>query len=157
MFIVDGHNLLWAIHGIGDDWRSFAEIQLCHVLAGYFRTIADKGEIVFDGTGPPEKNRFENITGIEVFFSGLTEDADKVIEDKIKANTAPKNLTVVSSDRRLRAAARARRATSIKSETFWQNLSSRLGRKNKPAEPAEKRGGLTESETEQWLRFFGMT
>ena len=156
MFIVDGHNLLWAIQGIGQDWRSFGEVQLCHVLARYFRTIADKGEIVFDGAGPPEKSRFDNITGLEVFFSGLAEDADKVIEEKISANTAPKNLTVVSSDRRLRAAAHARKATSIKSQNFWDNLSRRLSKKHAPPEPAEKRGGLTESETEQWLRFFGI-
>jgi len=129
---------------------------LCRILSGYLKLIDENGEIVFDGTGPRDKSGFDNISNLEVFFAGLGSDADTVIEDKIKANTAPKRLTVVSSDRRLRDAARARKATSVKSDVFWNNLRRQLRRKETFKEPRAKRRGLSESETKQWLEFFGL-
>ncbi|MHC4159544.1 MAG: NYN domain-containing protein, partial [Planctomycetota bacterium] len=100
---------------------------------------------------------FYDISNLEVFFAGLGSDADTIIEDKIKANTAPRRLTVVSSDRRVQSAARARKATAVKSIIFWNDLCKRLShRKKTPREPAAKREGLTESETEHWLKIFGL-
>ena len=119
--------------------------------------VSEKGEIIFDGIGPPDKTGFDNISNLEVFFAGRGTDADTVIECKIKANTAPKRLTVVSSDNKLRRAAHARKAAAVKSEVFWSNVHKQLsrGRKN-TSEPAAKRQGLTEGETKQWLKFFGL-
>ncbi|MHC4618462.1 MAG: NYN domain-containing protein [Planctomycetota bacterium] len=154
--IIDGHNLLHSIQKAGEDFESINDVRLCHIIGRYLKGVGEKGEIVFDGTGPPDKARFDNISCLEVVFAGPTSDADKVIEDKIKADTAPKRLTVVSSDRRLRAAARARKATAVKSEVFWENLRKELSRKPTPKEPPAKRWGLSEVETEQWLRFFGI-
>ncbi|MHC4643679.1 MAG: hypothetical protein ACYS32_18715, partial [Planctomycetota bacterium] len=81
---------------------------------------------------------------------------DTVIEDKISLNTAPRRLRIVSSDRRLRKAARARKATSIKSEVFWNNMQKQLSRRKVAKEPTAKRRGLSESETRQWLDIFGI-
>jgi predicted RNA-binding protein with PIN domain len=155
MIIIDGHNLLWAIKKINEDTEAISDVQLCWVLSRYFRLIRETGHVVFDGTGPPDKNGFDNISNIEVFFAGQG-GADTVIEDKIKASTAPKRLTVVSSDRRLRRAAYARKATAVKSEVFWNDVQKQLSRKRHAKEPPQKRLGLTESETEQWLDFFGL-
>jgi len=156
MIIIDGHNLLHSIQQTGEDSEPISDVQLCRILSGYLKLIDEKGEIVFDGTGPRDKSGFDNISNLEVFFAGLGSDADTVIEDKIKASTAPRRLTVVSSDRRLRDAARARKATAVKSEVFWNNLRKQLRRKKTFKEPTAKRRGLTESETEQWLEFFGI-
>jgi hypothetical protein len=93
---------------------------------------------------------------LEVSFAGLKTDADSIIEDRIRVNTAPKRLTVVSTDRRLRDAARARRATIVKSQDFWYNVQKQLSRRKETKEPPEKRRGLTEAETERWLRLFGL-
>lgn len=156
MLIIDGHNLLWSIPKPGEDDREITDVQLSHIIGRYLKLIGENGEIVFDGTGPPDKSGFDNINNLEVFFAGLATDADSVIEDKIKANTAPKRLMVVSSDRRVKDAARARKATAIKSEVFWNNLQKQLTRKKTAKEPAAKRHGLSESETDQWLKFFGL-
>ena len=115
----------------------------------------EKGEMIFDGTGPPDKTGFDNISNLEVFFAGIGTDADTVIEDKISTNTAPKRLTIVSSDRRLRTAAHKRKAISMKSDVFWNDVQKQLSRKRPAKEPTEKRQGLNEGETEQWLEFFG--
>lgn len=156
MIIIDGHNLLRSIQKTSDDFESTGRVKLCRILSRYLNLISEKGQIIFDGTGPPDKSGFDNLPNLEVFFAGMTTDADTVIEVKIKANTAPKRLTVVSSDRRLIRAARARRATSVKSLAFWEQVQKHLSRKRAIKEPRAKRYGLTESETEQWLKFFDL-
>ncbi len=155
-FIIDGHNLLWSIRKASED-EQVSDVRLCRIIGDYLKVIGDKGQIVFDGIGPPDKSGFENIDSLEVVFSGRASDCDTVIEHKIRASTAPRRLVIVSSDRRLRAAARARRAAAVKAEDFWSDMRKQLsrGRKNRN-EPPAKRHGITEGETEQWLRFFGL-
>jgi len=156
-FVIDGTNLLWAIQESYEDHEIAGEVQLCKTLDRYFAQIADAGEIVFDGAGPSDKSVFDGVGYLDVIFSGFGSDADSVIEEKVLANTAPRRLTVVSSDRRLRKAAGERKATALKSELFWDQVLQELRRK-KPAakEPEEKRDGLTEGETQQWLDLFGL-
>lgn len=154
--IIDAYNLLHSIQKTSEGFESITDVQLCHIIGRYLKLTGGKGEIIFDGTGPLDKTQFDNISNLEVFFTGFATDADTVIEDKIRASTAPKRLTVVSSDRRLRDAARARKATSIKSQVFWNNLQKQLSRNKKIKEPAAKRRGLSDSETKQWLEFFGL-
>ena len=156
MFIIDGYNLLRAIEKMESFSPALTETWLCRMIAAYLRQIDRTGCVVFDGIGPPDREVFEDMGNLEVIFSGRNKDADKVIEDKITANTAPRRLLVVSSDRRLRVAARKRKATSIKAEAFWESVISEMDRKPGPREPREKREGITESETEQWLKSFGL-
>ena len=156
MFFIDGHNLLHSVQKDGADSAPISDVQLCRIIGSYLKLTDQSGEIIFDGTGPPDKSGFEGIGNLEVFFAGLSTDTDTVIEDKITANTAPRRLTIVSSDRRLRKAARARKAISIKSEVFWNNIQKQLSRKKMTKEPAAKRRGLSESETKQWLEIFGL-
>ncbi len=159
MVIIDGHNLLWAVWGAREGPERISDLQLCRLVGWYLAQIGETGEIVFDGPGPRDKSDFGAIEGVEVLFSGFRTDADTVIGDKIKASTAPRRLTVVSSDRRLRKAARARRAIAVKSEVFWsqvQKESRRSSKASREDEPAGKEKGLTESETEHWLEFFHM-
>ena len=156
-FIIDGTNLLCSIEELHGQHEPRSEVQLCHVLARYFARLRDLGEVVFDGAGPPDKSAFDGLGDVEVIFSGFNSDADTVIEEKIEANTASRRLTVVSSDRRLRKAAAARKATALKSELFWEQVQTELRRaKPAPVEPEEKREGLTEGETEKWLDLFGL-
>lgn len=156
MFIIDGNNLLHAIPKTAGSSDAISDAGLCRIIGRYLKLTGQKGEIIFDGTGPRDKSGFDNISNLEVFFAGLGTDTDTVIETKIGASTAPKRLTIVSSDRRLRKAARTRKATSVKSEVFWKNIQKQLSRKRTNKEPTAKRRGLSESETKQWLEFFGL-
>jgi len=156
MIIIDGYNLLHSIRKVDEGHESISDVALCKFIGRYLKQIGEAGEIIFDGTGPRDKSGFDNISNLEVFFAGLGTDTDTIIEDKIKIDTAPKRLTIVSSDRRLRKAAQARKATVVKSEVFWNNLQKQLSRKKGVREPAAKRQGLTDGETKQWLEFFGL-
>lgn len=155
MVIIDGYNLLRSVQK-AEDFKSISDVHLCRLIGRYLKLIGENGEIIFDGTGPRDKGGFDDISNLEVFFAGLATDADHVIEDKIRVNTAPKRLTVVSNDRRIAKSAQARKATMVKSEVFWDELQKQLSRKRTTKEPTEKRRGLSESETEQWLEFFGL-
>jgi len=148
--------LLWAVLGLGVGPDEITDVGLCRTVGRYLKRMGQAGEIIFDGTGPPDKSDFDNIDGVEVLFAGLGTDTDTVIEGKITANTAPRRLTVVSSDNRLRKAARARKANAVKSEVFWSELQRELGRKRASGqrEPMGKQHGLSEGETDQWLEFF---
>jgi len=155
--IIDGTNLLWALHDVSDKHGATTEVELCWILARYFQRTGDEGQVIFDGTGPRDQSVFDQVSHVQVVFSGFNTDADTVMEEKIKANTAPRRLTVVSSDRRLRKAAAARKATALKSERFWEQVHQELQRpKVTKKEPQEKQEGLSESETEQWMDLFGL-
>jgi predicted RNA-binding protein with PIN domain len=154
--IIDGYNLLHSIQNISEGFGSINDIQMCRIVGQYLGLVGEQGVVVFDGTGPPEKSGFDNIRNLEVVFSGLRSDADTVIETKIKASTAPKRLRIVSSDRRLRNAARARKAAVTKSAEFWYDVQKRLNRKKSKKEPSAKRRGISGSETSQWLKLFGL-
>lgn len=156
-YLVDGYNLQKRIQKTDPQFETLSDTYLCKILSRYLKRIRDQGQIIFDGIGPPDKTGFENLDNIEVVFVGRNTDADTVIERKIKANTAPKKLVVVSSDRRLRVAAAKRKAAGIKSEDFWPMLTRELGRRSKPrVEPRSKHDGLTESETDYWCDFFDL-
>jgi predicted RNA-binding protein with PIN domain len=156
MIIIDGNNLLHAVYKIDQESISIHAIELCRIVSRYLKLIGRDGEIVFDGVGPKDKSPFENIEIPEVFFAGAGADADSVIEEKIRLNSAPKRLTIVSSDRRLRKAAHTRTATAVKSEEFWEQLQKQLSKKRPIPEPKAKREGISEIETKQWLDFFGI-
>ncbi len=153
--IIDGHNLLWSVQA-AEECPSLSDIGLCRILARYFALTGEKAEIIFDGTGPPNKTEFNHIRHVDVSFSGRDTDCDTLIEERILASTAPRRLTVVSTDRRLRDAASARRAEAVKAEDFWEGVKKRISRQKTSSEPPGKRTGLTESETELWLKIFGL-
>ena len=154
MIIIDGNNVLWSIQQMGKSLEPISTVQLCRIVGRYLKLTGEKGEIIFDGIGPPDKSGFDEISSLEVFFTGRSTDADTVIETKIKADTSPRRLVVVSSDRRIRKAAHARKAIPLKSEKFWEEVRRQLSRKTATAEPIEKEIGLSEGETEQWLKLF---
>jgi len=158
MFIIDGHNLLWWAREARQGPESLTELMLVRLLGRYFSHIGQSGQIIFDGAGPSDKTPFDNIEHLEVFFAGFGTDTDAVIEDKIKASTFPRQLIVVSSDRRLRKVAHARKARTVTAKVFWAELQRTLNRPvaDQPEEPPAKQFGLSDVETDQWLRFFGL-
>jgi predicted RNA-binding protein with PIN domain len=157
MTIIDGDNLLWALRQTLEEREITTELELCAALSRYFASIGEPGQVVFDGSGPSDRSEFDKIANPEIIFAGFNRDADSVIEERLKVSTAPRQLMVVSSDRRLRKAAAVRRAAALKSEEFWELMRKELGRKKpRKTEPEEKREGLTDSETDKWMEAFGL-
>ncbi|MHC4323850.1 MAG: hypothetical protein ACYSUX_06220, partial [Planctomycetota bacterium] len=62
MFIIDGHNLLHTIFKSEGDSGTISDVGLCRILGRYLMLTGEKGEIIFDGTGPPDKSGFDNLS-----------------------------------------------------------------------------------------------
>jgi predicted RNA-binding protein with PIN domain len=76
--------------------------------------------------------------GIRVLFAVDFPDADSLIEMLIAQHSAPKFLTVVSSDQRILSAALRRRAQAMKSTAWFEQIESRFRAAPNVAEPEEK-------------------
>ena len=156
-YLIDGHNLLYAIRGSGEEYQGMNEEIMCAVIGEYFSRIKDYGSLLFDGMGPIDKSYFHSFENLEVDFSGGDHEADDFIEDRIEGDSAPRRLVVVSTDRRLRLAASKRRCKSLSSYDFWVMVVKQLNRPEKRnVEPRGKRSGITDAETEGWMKFFGL-
>ncbi len=153
-FLIDGNNLMFAMKKVG---VNVGRDGLCKLLA----MLAQRGErvcVVFDGP-PPHGRHGEYIeeTAVEVIYSEK-QPADEIIEDLIAENSAPRRLTVVSTDHEIRRAARRRRCQGIRSEDFALMLVELREAPPKPkrVEPGEKWKGLGQGQTQEWLREFGI-
>ncbi len=156
MLIIDGYNLLRAIQNLSEQTAGVADTQICHIISRYLTITKNRGAIIFDGIGPRDKTGFNNLANLEVVFSGRSKEADDVIEKLVLENSAPRSLTVVSSDRRIKSAANKRKATAVGSVDFWDEVIKTLEKKaRRKTEPPAKYIGISESETEYWLRQFG--
>jgi hypothetical protein len=138
----------------------FGRAVLCRLLA----TLVTQGErvrVVFDGP-PQEDSSAAEIaaSGVDVQYSAKR-SADEILIELIDADTAPRRLTVVSSDREIRKAARRRRCIVKPSNEFARELlrivKGRTARESRPpTEPKEKLHGLTDQQTKDWLKEFGI-
>jgi uncharacterized protein len=153
--LIDGYNLLRAVQDQLDR-SDIAEAELCMLLREYLRRNRQHATIIFDGIGPRNKERLQGAGGLQIIFSGHGIEADAVIEELIMENTAPKRLTVVSTDRRISTAAKHRKCQTAKVMDFWQQLCDCMERPTPVREPKEKRNGIGTLETELWLREFGL-
>jgi len=151
--LIDGHNLLHTIKAMTEG-QILKEVQLCKLVGRYLKQTKQRGEIIFDGRGPLDKSGFVVTAGLQVLFSGSAADADTVIENRIKASTAPKQLTVVSSDNRLIKAAKVRKAVALTADEFWEQVVKKLARERRESEPPGKLAGITDGETDFWLKLF---
>ena len=157
VLIIDGYNLLQAVQNLSEQTFDITDVQLCHIISRYLTVTKNRGAIIFDGIGPRDKTGFNNLANLEVVFSGRSKEADDIIEKLVLENSAPRSLTVVSSDRRIKSAANKRKAIALGSVDFWIEVIKTLEKKAKrKTEPPAKYIGITEGETEYWLREFGL-
>lgn len=161
--LIDGYNLLNASGIVGRGARptslATSRLALLNFVAESLPTAqVTSTTFVFDsGRAPPGLPRVLRHRGLGVRFASTHEDADSLIEELIQSDSAPRKLTVVSSDHRLHRAARRRRASAVDSDVWYAEL-IRL-RNTEPVESPQARvapsGLLSPSEVEYWLRWFG--
>jgi uncharacterized protein len=161
--IIDGYNLLYMAgilgEGRGPRGLELSRLALLNFLAESLtpREIA-KTIVVFDAKDAPwgAKNTLEH-RGIAVQFASRWPDADCLIEELIRLDSAPRRLTVVSSDHRLQRAARHRKAKAVDSDVWYNELvQKRLARrKTQSAAPERPAVPLLAEDVAYWVRQFG--
>jgi len=155
--LIDGNNFLMA--DLPAAIAGISEMQLCRVLARtIYATSAHAIMVVLDGAASPLRLTDSPVDAVELVCAGHHRSADDVMIEKIQKHTSPRRLTVVSSDREIRAAARRRRCRDVTSEAFAhelvQSLSSKAASASDPADKAQPE--LTHDEVSDWLKAFGI-
>ncbi|MGB6042070.1 MAG: NYN domain-containing protein [Pirellulales bacterium] len=160
--IIDGYNLLNAttIAGTGPNRGTLANARLAlldFVVEVVPANQLSRTTVVFDAgkNAPVGRARRHDYRGLIVHFSTGYESADELIEELIAKNSAPRSLTVVSSDHRLQRAARRRRASPIDSERWYVEM-TRLDRSQTEADTrnAKPPPPTTAIEIDFWTRLF---
>ena len=111
--LIDGYNLLNVVgiigRGVGPGSLERARLALLNFLAESLDSKEiGKTIVVFDSREAPwGLPRSVQHRGLAVQFASKYPDADCLIEELIQKESAPRQLTVVSSDHRLQRAARA--------------------------------------------------
>jgi len=131
------------------------EVGLCFAL-GRSGWANERVTVVCDGNPKPLGLIESPVDNVELVYSGQGRDADTVIIEMIGADTAPKRLTVVSSDREIQKAARRRRAKVLGSDQFIAQLAASLS-SGAGAPPTAKPspGKLSDDDVNRWLERFG--
>jgi hypothetical protein len=125
-------------------------------LGEWAKKQKERVRIVFDGAPPRDAVREQMAhSGVEVSFSGAGVSADEVLVEIIRTDSAPRRLTVVSSDRQVQRPARRRRCRIEESDAFARSVAVEL-RRPAPAEPNEKPVEPTADELKLWLEAFGV-
>jgi hypothetical protein len=168
--IIDGYNLM---HSVGYARERYAQGGLERSRNRLLRFLVNRMDreercrttIVFDArTIPFEGVREQKLEEMTILFNKAGSDADTLIEELILEHSAPKQLEVVSGDRRLQRAIKRRKGIAVESEDFARLLRDREsfvpGRSqdvDSPPETNEKPEGAapSQSDTEYWMDVFG--
>jgi predicted RNA-binding protein with PIN domain len=146
-YLVDGHNLIPKT-GIRLDALD-DEDALLSLLLEFCRKQRAVIEVFFDGApaGHPGKRKTGAVT---THFARIGSSADGAIEGRLGTlGKQARNWTVVSSDARVQAAARAAHARTLTAEEFSAKLSSNdAGRQSTPER------ALKPDEVEEWMQIF---
>ena len=95
-----------------------------------------RGHITLACDGPAQ-SRPEGIpAAIHVIWSGPEKEADDIIEALIERSTAPRRMVIISSDNRLRRAAKRRRCKSLASDQFLRTILDDLATGQAPPIPS---------------------
>lgn len=161
--LIDGYNLLHASgilgRGVGPGSLERSRNALLNFLAeSLVEKQLTRTTVVFDAReAPPGLPRTVMHRGITVRFAPKGLDADTVIEELIEAESAPRRLTVVSSDHRLHRAARRRRAKAIDSDIWYvEVVRLRIERARFKTHAGKPTGPISDLEVQFWLREFGV-
>src|SRR5262245_15037059 len=157
-YLIDGYNLLHALgvlHGpVGPKDLERARRRLLGLLRRAHRE-SDDVTVVFDaahaGRGAAAETEFD---GIHVRFAVAHDQADDLIEEIIRTTSTPKQLVVVSDDRRLQRAARRRHCSARGCLDYLEDLKRKRQAPAQGKPHAEKHNGSL-LETEHWLAEFG--
>lgn len=179
--IVDAYNVLHVV-GVLPPHLAGIEVPELAGLIGSSRYRGERTWLVCDGRPPAGSHHSLRFDGpIAVHYAGAGRDADAHIEQMIRASTSPRRLLVVSSDHRVRRAARRRQCRWLPSDEFlahlaadarhrsarrggWLTPSSRHDPSKRPPAPGAPASHasapppvpLSPADVDRWIREFGL-
>ena len=168
--IIDGYNLM---HSVGYAREQYGQGGLERSRTRLLRFLVNRLDqderrrttVVFDARAIPfEGVREYKYHELTVLFNPAGSDADTLIEELILEHSAPKQLEVVSGDRRLQKAIKRRKGIAVESEVFARLMRDResiVPGSPQDVEPQPVRSvesddiARSDIDTEFWLTEFG--
>lgn len=149
-YIIDGHNLIPKIPGLKlSDPED--EKKLIDLLIPFLRLTRSRARVFFDRAADGQSGE-RNFGLLKAVFVPAGQSADSAIIAHIhKLAGEARNHSLVSSDRMIQAAARARYVPIIRSEDFADMLIEKL---EEDPERTQAFEGLTVGEVEEWEALF---
>lgn len=148
-FLIDGHNLIGRLPGIGLDELD-DEHQLLELLQSFARREGRRISVYFDRGGWAAEDPRPQ-AGVQAHFVRRPGTADRAIAQRLeRLGGEAKNWTVVSSDREVQYAARRAGARRMTSEAFAVLLRSDPPGERGPEKPPPP----SADDVERWLRRF---
>src|SRR2546428_7278917 len=132
--IVDGYNIIFAwpeLSAVKDVKLEDARDLLISILADYAALTRQKVTVVFDSHRRPDAEASQqNISGVEVVYSGRKTSADHVIERLLFEAKASDEVTVATSDGLQRDLALGRQIKTVSALTLKGQVDAMLARRN---------------------------
>ena len=149
-YIIDGNNVMGQTPGWHRD-KSGSRRMLLAKVASFAQAKRARITVVFDGEPDRAAPEGSAVRGVKVLYAERGSDADTRIEKLVEASNDRRGLIIVTSDRRLAFAVRARGATVIRSGEFRKQLDRVL-----ESIPSVEDGEQVEvGDVNSWLRYFG--
>jgi len=112
--------------------------------------------LICDGTKKP--GVIDPHGGVNIRFAGPGRTADEAIAQLVEKSSAPRSLTVVTSDREVQRHARTRKCRILDAEEFLAKLSEDVNRSSTASfAPATPSTPLSRKAVHDWIRSFGVT
>lgn len=145
--LIDGHNLIGRLPDLRlDDPDDEAKLVLR--LKGYAARTRKRVTVVFDQGLPGGPSLALSGGGVKVVFAPAGGSADDLLMTRIRRASQPRELIVVSSDRRVMAAAEARGARVVRAEEFAAQLEVPV------LHEGDSDVHLSKDEVAQWIKEF---
>jgi predicted RNA-binding protein with PIN domain len=171
LWLIDGYNLMHSAGAAGgkevsrEAFRRRRRRFLTILAESLGSQRARETTIVFDASSPPGDFELESTyQEMKIVFALGDENADARIEQIIAQHSAPKSLTVVSTDHRIRRAAKRRKAKAVTADRFLEfldQLQSKKRHEQSPQNPPKECDSardlpLSSEESAYWLEEFAL-
>lgn len=159
MIVIDAFNVLHVTGVLGPELAGIELADLVWLIA-QSRYAGQQLTLVCDGVQPGAGHAGPGAIRLgeaRVLYAGGGREADDEIEQLLARSSYASRMVVVSSDRRLRTAAKRAKAESIRSEVFLAHLARDAGRRQREPLPKWVHAiPLSQLEVEHWLDEFGI-
>lgn len=152
MYLIDGHNLIPKIRGLSLR-QDNDEAVLIGILQDFKRISGKKMEVYFDGA-PADQAGTRKMGGIQTHFIKKGQTADDAIIRRLQnMGKRAKQMTVVTSDRRIVRNVQSMHGTVLSSEAFAKMIQTAL--QNAPGGGKPDPGKMSDRDLDDWLALFG--
>lgn len=159
MLLIDAWNLL---HATATRAEPLADLDVRSLVAVLARTrwAGTKTMLVCDGPRPGSGHAAPGAATIaeaRIIYTGATREADDQIEQILESCSFARRITVVSSDKRLRRAAKRAGAHWLSAQAFCKQIEADLARAKREPVPAFAREiPLGPYAVDHWMREFAL-